>query len=119
MIETTLGERERVTHELRLRLEALDLGRRLGRFRARLDGSRRTLAAAMREAYRSRQVHLRTAVSRLEALSPLAVLGRGYAVCWTANRTAIIRDAATVTAGQEVRVTLHRGELECEVKKAE
>ena len=118
-IETTLGERERVTHEWRLRLEALDLGRRLGRFRARLDSGRSILVAAMREAYRSRQAHLRTAVSRLEALSPLAVLGRGYAVCWTANRTAIIRDTATVTVGQDVRVSLHRGELECEVKKAE
>ena len=118
-IETTLGERERATHEWRLRLEALDLGRRLGRFRARLDSGRSTLVAAMRDAYRSRQAHLRTAVSRLEALSPLAVLGRGYAVCWTANRTAVIRDATTVTVGQEVRVTLHRGELECEVKKAE
>ena len=118
-VERTLGDRERVTHELRLRLEALDLGRRLGRFRGRLDASRATLVAAMRQVQHERRAQLRTTAGRLAALSPLAVLGRGYAVCWTADRTAIIRDVADVTTGQEVRVTLHRGELACEIKKAE
>jgi exodeoxyribonuclease VII large subunit len=52
-------------------------------------------------------------------LSPLAVLGRGYAVCWNADRTAIIREAAAVSPGEHVRVTLHEGELFCEVKQPE
>ena len=47
---------------------------------------------------------LRGAAARLDSLSPLAVLGRGYAVCWNADRTAIIRDAATVAPGEQVRV---------------
>ena len=58
---------------------------------------------------------LRGTAARLEALSPLAVLGRGYAVCWNADRTAIIRDAARVAEGDRVRVTLARGELDCHV----
>jgi exodeoxyribonuclease VII large subunit len=52
----------------------------------------------------------------LESLSPLGVLARGYSVCWNADRTAIIRDANAVTAGDRLHVTLHRGELDCEVK---
>ena len=116
-VKTTLGERERLAHELRLRLEALDLRHRLSRFRARLGTSRVALAAAVRHAHNNRRSQVRTAASRLSALSPLAVLGRGYAVCWTGDRAAIIRDAAAVTTGQEVRVTLHHGELACEVKK--
>ena len=40
-----------------------------------------------------------TAAARLESLSPLAVLGRGYAVCWNADRTAIIREASATKAG--------------------
>ena len=116
-VKTTLGERERLAHELQLRLEALDLRRRLSRFRARLGTSRVALAAAVRHAHNNRRSQVRTAASRLSALSPLAVLGRGYAVCWTGDRAAIIRDAAAVTTGQEVRVTLHHGELACEVKK--
>jgi exodeoxyribonuclease VII large subunit len=56
---------------------------------------------------------------RLETLSPLAVLGRGYAVCWNADRTAVLRDAAQTSPGDRVRVTLARGELDCEVRANE
>ena len=48
-------------------------------------------------------------------MSPLAVLARGYAVCWNADRTAIIRDAAMVTVGDALHVTVERGELQCKV----
>ena len=59
---------------------------------------------------------LRDCVSRLETLSPLAVLARGYAVCWNADRTRALRDAAETTSGDRVRITLARGELDCDVR---
>jgi exonuclease VII large subunit len=37
-------------------------------------------------------------------------------VCWNSERTAIVRDAAMVAPGDRVRVTLHKGELDCEVR---
>jgi exodeoxyribonuclease VII large subunit len=52
----------------------------------------------------------------LDSLSPVAVLGRGYAVCWNEAKTVIIRDEAGVEVGDAVRVTLSRGELECRVE---
>ena len=52
---------------------------------------------------------------RLETLSPLAVLGRGYAVCWNADRTRVVRDASDVRPGDLVLVTLATGELDCQV----
>jgi exodeoxyribonuclease VII large subunit len=55
--------------------------------------------------------------ARLDALSPLAVLGRGYAVCWTEDRTRILRSAAAVHPGDHVRVTLAEGELRCTVEE--
>jgi exodeoxyribonuclease VII large subunit len=47
--------------------------------------------------------------ARIEGLSPLAVLGRGYAVTWDASRTRIIRDASALSVGDRVSVTLEHG----------
>lgn len=113
------ARRERRLHELRLRLEALDLGRRIDGIRARLLAAREAAATALRDAQRTREARLRVAAGRLETLSPLGVLARGYAVCWNADRSAIIRDAAAVAAGDDVHVTLHSGALDCTVTKVE
>ena len=107
---------ERNYQSLRLTLETFNLRRRLARVRSRLIEADGRLSAAMGDARHRSDGQLRGAAARLEALSPLAVLGRGYAVCWNGDRTAIIRDAGTVAAGERVRVTLARGELACEVK---
>ena len=53
---------------------------------------------------------------RLDALSPLAVLGRGYAVCWNDARTSIIRTRTAVQPGDAVRVTLADGDIGCRVE---
>jgi len=110
-----IAARERRYQALRLTLETFDLRRRLGVVRARLVAAEGRLGAAATHAQRTRDTHLRTIAARLESLSPLAVLARGYAVCWNAGRTHVIRDATSVAPGDRVRVTLDRGELECEV----
>jgi exodeoxyribonuclease VII large subunit len=98
-----LGERDvrRVAADWRTRLVALD-----GRLRA--------AAAARRQAADAR---VRALAAALHALSPLAVLGRGYAVCWNEARTGIIRSARAVGPGDRIRVTLARGELGCQVNE--
>jgi exodeoxyribonuclease VII large subunit len=53
--------------------------------------------------------------SRLHALSPLAVLARGYSIVTREGETRPIRDSAEVKPGDRVEVMLHRGGLECEV----
>ena len=115
-VTSLVGHRVREMHTLRLRLEALDLGRRLSRIRTRLVSAHAHLTHTMREARGLREARLRAVAGRLEALSPLAVLARGYAVCWNAERSAIIRESTAVRPGQSVTVTLHKGEIDCEVK---
>ena len=110
-----LARRERGYQVLRLKLETLDVRRRLGALRARLvAGDSRLRSEVARRQHRA-HARLATAAARLDSLSPLAVLGRGYAVAWNADRTAIIRDAATVSPGDRVHVTLERGEIACDV----
>lgn len=61
----------------------------------------------------SRQ-RLGQAVSALDALSPLAVLERGYALT-TAKDGRAVRDAGEVRRGDTVEVRLHRGKLRAQV----
>ena len=110
------ARRLRAYQALRIRLEAHDMRRRLAQVGQQLAGARSLLQAAVTKRYHRADARFKGGAARLESLSPLAVLARGYAVCWNANRTAIVRDAAQVAGGDHVRVTLHRGELECEVK---
>ena len=109
-----LAWRERAYRTLRLTLETFDVRVRFATLRTRLVGAEGRLGTALATRRHAADARLRSAAARLESLSPLAVLGRGYAVCWNADRN-IIRDAAAVRPGEHVTVTLEHGELDCEV----
>lgn len=98
------------------RLETHDLARRLAAIRGRLTAAEGRLTGAARRAQHRSESRFRALAGRLENLSPLAVLGRGYAVCWNEDKTAIVRSAAAVHPGDAVRVTLADGELACRVE---
>jgi exodeoxyribonuclease VII large subunit len=85
--------------------------------RGRLGGADARLTASAERTRLRADARFRTLAGRLENLSPLAVLGRGYAVCWTADRTAIVRSADTVAPGDRVHVTLAHGAIDCTVNK--
>lgn len=55
-------------------------------------------------------------VARLDALSPLAVLSRGYALATTASGK-LVRDANDVEVGETIHVRVHQGSLVADVKK--
>jgi exodeoxyribonuclease VII large subunit len=59
------------------------------------------------------------AAGRLEALSPLRVLARGYAVVTRDGDTAPVTDAARVTSGDGLEVRLARGRLRARVVSTE
>jgi exodeoxyribonuclease VII large subunit len=107
---------ERQLGGLARRLERRDPREGLAAARGRLSQSLTRLAAGMRRRDAGAHSALGTLAGRLHSLSPLAVLGRGYAVCWNEDRTRIIRSATDVHAGDDVRVTLAEGELDCKVK---
>ena len=52
---------------------------------------------------------LGVAVGRLEALSPLRVLARGYAIVTREGEAAPVTDASTLTEGDRIRLRLARG----------
>ena len=116
---TAIVARRTREHEARrLRLEARDVRRALTGIRGRLTAADGRLHAVARRTRERALARLAALTGRLETLSPLAVLARGYAVCWNADRTAIVRGASAVSSGDRVRVTLNEGELDCEVRSS-
>jgi exodeoxyribonuclease VII large subunit len=112
-----IGRRAREFHAVRVKLEAHDIRRRLASIHGKLEAARGRLTAAVRRRHDRAHARLGSSVARLDSLSPLAVLGRGYAVCWNDERTAIVRRAVDVRAGDQVHVTLHEGTLTCQVER--
>ncbi len=78
-------------------------------------------AAEDRMAARVAAAHekIAVAVGRLEALSPLRVLARGYAVVTKEGETAPVTDAGRVAAGEGLRVRLARGRIRARVISTE
>jgi exonuclease VII large subunit len=58
-----------------------------------------------------RRARLRELMRRLDALSPLAVLARGFAVAYREGAKRPILAAQDVAVGERLRVRLHQGEL--------
>lgn len=110
-----IASRDRRLRTARLRLETHEPGRRFEAMRIRLGAAHERLGAAL--IHRRERLHGRLSdlTGRLDALSPLGVLGRGYAVCWQRDHSAIVRNAAAVSVGDDVAITLHRGHLTCTV----
>ncbi|HOO76983.1 MAG TPA: exodeoxyribonuclease VII large subunit [bacterium] len=112
---------ERVTGNLlsgrRWKLEAVsraavfrDPSRLLAFRRRRAAESAQRLDRVTDLAVGSRRSRLGDVYLRLEALSPLAVLGRGYAVVFAADGT-VVRTAGTLSPGEEVRTRVGAGEF--------
>jgi exodeoxyribonuclease VII large subunit len=109
-----LAGRHQILRTLRERLQAQHPRERLHRLErevARLEQKLKALAGRALAARRHRYEGL---TARLDALSPLKVLARGYAVAFDERGHALLQ-AAQVLAGERVRVRLHEGELSAQV----
>jgi len=78
-----------------------------------LDGLEKSMARALRETLDRHRRGLEGLAGRLEALSPLGVLARGYSV--TLRRGRVLTRAAEARPGDRLRTVLADGELESRV----
>lgn len=115
-INSATARRVRRHDLLRRALTQFDPRHRLGAVKTQLVAREGQLGRAAARRLHHADARFKALAARLEGLSPLSVLGRGYAVAWDSTRTRILRDPASVSAGDEVIVTLERGELRTIVK---
>jgi len=108
-------ERDRATLSLLgERLERCSPRARIASLRAVLLALNERLRAAGIEAVKTRRAKFTARVAALSAMSPLAVLERGYSLVRRQDGS-LVRDAATVSVGEHLFVRLARGELGCTV----
>lgn len=82
---------------------------------ARLDQRKST---AIEGILASKNEEMRVNIAKLDALSPLAVLTRGYSITQGSDDK-VLRDAAEVKPGDKLKIRLERGKLNAEVLSVE
>jgi len=110
----TLGRRRSELERLHRRLAARHPRTVLATSRAELSPLFVRLSSAERAVVETARAVVERKWARLEALSPLAVLARGYAIASTEDGRAV-RSADEVAAGQEVSIRVHRGRFAARV----
>jgi exodeoxyribonuclease VII large subunit len=83
--------------------------------RARFASLNNSRDSAMATQIETAQRKFGLAAAALDAMSPLRVLERGYAIAHDAEGH-VLRDAETISVGDELRLRLWKGELDCRVE---
>ena len=113
-IEKNAQSLERLTR----RISPLQLASKLNENKTRLILLGQRQSAAVRKISDGKDEKLKIMMASLDALSPLAVLRRGFSI--TENeRGEILRDATNLEAGDEVKILLANGKIKAEVLMVE
>jgi exodeoxyribonuclease VII large subunit len=115
------GQRD-VLEKRRRRFEALaaairhyDVRRVLGGMKKDLDARTTAIISVVRNLLLERRVRVERMDTALQALSPLAILERGYALVFDASGT-LLKDAAKAKPGDEISARLAKGTVQARVK---
>jgi exodeoxyribonuclease VII large subunit len=100
------------------RVRAHDLRAKLAGMRRDVTARTSALAAATRNLLLRQRGRLERLSGQVQALSPIAILERGYALVFNASGQ-LVKDAAQLSTGDAVRTRLARGEFTSEVKKVQ
>jgi len=96
------------------RISPLRLAARLNAKKMRLALLRQQQSAAIKKAVDAKDERLKIGMASLDALSPLAVLNRGYSIVQN-ERGIILRDAENAKPDERVKIRLARGTIEAQV----
>lgn len=85
----------------------------------RLNGLQQRLLAAGQSGLHRRKLRFAQTVATLDAMSPLRVLGRGYAVATKGVKHTVVTDAAALKQGDTLHIQFAKGAADCRVTDIE
>jgi len=113
---STIENQRRRFETLSAAVRHYDVRRVLAGMSKDLDAQTTALVSAFRNLLLERKVRLERMDTALQALSPVAILERGYALVFDASGK-LLKDAAKVKAGDEISARLARGTVTATVKR--
>lgn len=118
LIRSKIRGRIKSLNDVANRMSPAGLTKKVGETRRSLMLLDQRSETAGKEALRSRQRLLDNAMAKLDAMSPLRVLDRGYSITQLDDGR-ILRDTAMARIGQKLKIRLARGKIEAETTKIE
>jgi exodeoxyribonuclease VII large subunit len=100
-------------------LKYVSPAKRVERAHERLASLRGSLLRSGKQLSGVQRARLEGAAGKLHALSPLAILGRGYGLTWKEPEHVLVRDAATLRPGDSVRLRFARGSATAKIATIE
>jgi exodeoxyribonuclease VII large subunit len=84
-----------------------------------LDFQKTSLGRAVNRRLEDQRIALSHLEKRMEDLSPLSILNRGYSITRKLPEKKILRDTSGIRKKDQVQVLLSKGQLECRVEKVD
>ena len=92
---------------------------RINQYRQTIDELKRTIVAELTHLVILQRKNVQALMGKLDALSPLAILDRGYSICLKLPEGTIVRSVTDISVGDALKVLLKDGEAISEVKDKE
>jgi exodeoxyribonuclease VII large subunit len=114
-LEKNFANKRRELENLFHTLENQNPARRLQYQKELLTKTTMQFTAMMQVHVHRKEAELRKNALLLDAVSPLAILGRGYSIVKSEKNGEVIRNSKQVQTGDDLEVKLHNGLLGCKV----
>ena len=112
-----LAEKRTLLSSLASQLRYVSPDRRIQSERQRVDELARRAHSSLLHHFQLQSSHVRGMQKRLEALNPLAVLARGYAVVTSKDDNSVVSRVAQAEQGKQIQVKVSDGQFDAEIIK--
>ncbi|HZM20250.1 MAG TPA: exodeoxyribonuclease VII large subunit, partial [Anaerolineales bacterium] len=110
-----LAEKRTLLSSLASQLRYVSPDRRIQSERQRVDELARRAYSSLMHQFQLQSSHLKGMQKRLEALNPLAVLARGYAVVTRKDDNKVVSSVAQAEQGKQIQVRVSDGQFDAEI----